>query len=77
MSTLVQRRYGFLCTYPEVLIAIGLVLVPHGNENPYSMFGFAIFIFRVLKCEAVIFYKYCLAGMHGMSISNFWHAMFI
>ena len=33
-----------------------------------SMFWFAIFIFRVLKCEAVIFDKYCLAGTHGMSI---------
>ena len=42
----------------------------------FSMFWFAIFIFRVLKCEAVSFVKYCSAGAHGMSISNFWHAMY-
>ena len=33
---LVQRCYGFHCTYPEVLIAISLVLIVHGNENPFQ-----------------------------------------
>ena len=27
---------GFLCTYPEVLIPISLVLVEHGNGNPFQ-----------------------------------------
>ena len=32
---LVQAAYGFLQIGPEVLIEIGLVLVEHGNENPF------------------------------------------
>ena len=32
---LVQQSYRFLCTYPEVLIAISLVLIVHGKENPF------------------------------------------
>ena len=32
---LVQAGYGFLGIYPEVLIAIGLVLDVHGNKNPF------------------------------------------
>ena len=43
----------------------------------FSMFWFAIFIFGVLKCEAVNFDKYHSAGTHGMSISNFWCTTFI
>ena len=43
----------------------------------FSTFWFAILVFSVLKCEAVNFYKYSSAGMHGMSISNFWHTTFI
>ena len=42
----------------------------------FGTFWFAIFVFRVLKCEAVSFVKYHLAGVHGMSISNFWHATY-
>ena len=42
----------------------------------FSMFWFAIFIFRVLKCEAVIFNKYHLACMNSTSISSFWCAMY-
>ena len=42
----------------------------------FSMFWFAIFIFMVLKCEAVIFDKYHTAGSNSMSISNFWCTMF-
>ena len=42
---LVQRCYRFLCTYPEVLICIGLVLVEHGNENPFR---------HVLVCDFCI-----------------------
>ena len=42
----------------------------------FSTFWFAIFVFRVLKCEAVNFDKYHSAGANGMSISNFWHATF-
>ena len=38
----------------------------------FSMFWIEIFIFRVLKCDVVNFVKYSLAGMNGMSISNFW-----
>ena len=43
----------------------------------FSMFQFAIFVFRVLKSEAVNFDKYHSAGMQSMSLSSFWHAMFI
>ena len=32
---LVQACYGFLGIDPEFLIAIGLVLIVHGNENPF------------------------------------------
>ena len=45
-------------------------------RNHFSMFWFALFIFRVLKCEVVIFDKYCSADVNSMSISNFWHATF-
>ena len=38
----------------------------------FSTFWFAIFVYRVLKCEAVIFDKYSLACVNGTSISNFW-----
>ena len=31
---------------------------------------------RVCYCEAVNFIRYSLAGMNGMSISNFWCATF-
>ena len=73
---LVKRSYWFLCTYPEVLIAIGLILVVHGNENLFSMFWYATFVFRVPKCEVVNFDKYSLAGANGMSISDLWHATY-
>ena len=42
----------------------------------FSMLWFAIPVFRVLKCAAVNFDKYSSAGMNGMSISNFWCAMY-
>ena len=42
----------------------------------FSMFWFAIFVFRVLKCEAVNFDKYSLACANGMSISISWHATY-
>ena len=42
----------------------------------FSMFWFAIFVFRVLQSEAVNFDKYRSADVNGMSISNFWHATF-
>ena len=42
----------------------------------FSMFWFAILIFRVPKCGAVNFDKYHSAGADGMSISNFWHATY-
>ena len=42
----------------------------------FSTFWFAIFVFRVLKCEGVNFLKYSSAGVNGVSISNSWHAMF-
>ena len=41
-----------------------------------SMFWFAIFIFRALKCEAVNFDIYSLACANGTSISNFWCATY-
>ena len=41
-----------------------------------SMFWFANFVFRVLKCEVVIFDKYRLACANDMSISNSWHATY-
>ena len=46
-----------------------------GMRILFSTFWFAIFVFRVLKCEAVNFDKYHSAG-NGMSISNFWNGMF-
>ena len=36
MPTACTKVLWFLCTYPEVLIAIGLVLIVHGNENPFQ-----------------------------------------
>ena len=52
---LVQVAYGFLRIYPEVLIAIGLVLIVHGNENPiHHTFSFAIVIFRNKKVRQLI-----------------------
>ena len=42
----------------------------------FSTFWFANFVFRVLKCEAVIFDKYHSACVNGMSISNSWHATY-
>ena len=42
----------------------------------FSTFWFAIFIIRVLKCEVVIFYKYCSACVNGTSISNSWCATY-
>ena len=42
----------------------------------FSMFSFAIFVFRVPKCEVVNFDKYSLAGANSMSTSNFWHATY-
>ena len=42
----------------------------------FSMFWFVILIFRVPKCESVNFDKYSLAGVNGMSISNFWHTTY-
>ena len=43
----------------------------------FSTFWFAKSIFRVLKCEALIFDKYCSACANGMFISNSWCAMYI
>ena len=42
----------------------------------FSMFWFAIFVIRVLKCEAVNFDKYHLACVNSTSISNSWHTMY-
>ena len=50
--------------------------VPLLIKDGSSMFWFAIFVFRMLKCEAVNFDKYSLACANGTSISNFWHAIF-
>ena len=36
MPTACTEVLRFLCTYPEVLIAIGNVLIVHGNENPFQ-----------------------------------------
>ena len=48
---LVQRCYRFLCTYPEVLIAIGLILIVHGNENPFQ--HILVCKFSYLGCQNV------------------------
>ena len=40
---LVQVGDGFLRIYPEVLIAIGLVVIAHGNENPFHHILICIF----------------------------------
>ena len=42
----------------------------------FSMFWFANFVFRVLKCEVVIFDKCHLACMNSMSISKSWCVMY-
>ena len=41
---LVQLGYGFLRISPEVLIEIGLVLIVHGNENPFQYVLICIFV---------------------------------
>ena len=38
MPTAFTEVLWVLCTYPEVLIAIDLVLVVHGNENAFQHF---------------------------------------
>ena len=68
---LVQVVYGFLGIGPEVLIAISLVLIVHGNENPSIMFSFAYSSSRLSKCEVVNFSRSHLAGMNGRCISIF------
>ena len=42
----------------------------------FSTFWFANFVFRVLKCEVVIFDKNHSACTNGTSISKSWHAMY-
>ena len=42
----------------------------------FSTFWFAIFVFRVLKCDAANFDKYSSAGVNSMCISNFWCTTF-
>ena len=41
---LVQAIYRFLRICPEILIEISLVLVAHGNENPYHHVLICIFM---------------------------------
>ena len=41
---LVQGAYGFLGFGPEVLIEISLVLIAHGNENPFHHILVCIFV---------------------------------
>ena len=41
---LVQAGYRFLRISPEVVIEIGLVLIVHGNENPFQHVLVCIFI---------------------------------
>ena len=42
----------------------------------FSTFQFENFVFRVLKCEMVIFDKYHLACVNGTSISSSWCTMY-
>ena len=41
---LVQAGYGLLGIGPEVLIAIGLVRVVYGNENPFHHVSVCMFV---------------------------------
>ena len=68
---LVQVGYGFLGKDPEVLIAISLVLITHGNENPIHHVPFAYFVFK-LKCEVVNFSRSPSACIYGRHINISW-----
>ena len=46
---LVQADYGFLGIDPEVLIAIGLVLIAHSNENPFHHVLICIFCIEAIE----------------------------
>ena len=46
---LVQVGYRFLGIDPEVLMAISLVLIAHGNENPFCHILICIFCIKAIE----------------------------
>ena len=69
---LVQVANRFLRIGPEVPIAISLVLIEHGKENPFHRILVCIYsTFKQLKCEAVNFSRSHLAHANVRHISVF------
>ena len=72
---LVHMGYGFLRIYPELLIAIRLLLSHIVMRILFIMFSSAYFIFKLLKCEAANFSRSSLACMNGRQINILWHIL--
>ena len=81
------QAYGSLCLYRgrtgssahilKFSLQSALFSLCMAMRTLFSMFWFAIFIFRVPKCGMDNFDKYSSAGMNSMSTSNFWHHVYI